>query len=295
MVKMTEKITYPVRKKKKISENMCFYIISLAVSFIMVIVSLCPGGIEAAGTFLLSVGCSGIAASIMAIFLERISNKKDRDRKAFYRYIFFNDINNQLRMLFERIIWFDKALPKLELSKDVQYYMSLDFVSEAYFLDIDECMVFSDAEKTINEIMEKYKADKWDDEKINLERVNKMFQIIGEASKCLSNEGEKVKTFRLEIIQDDIMDVSELDEIIRSIDDFPQALSLGKGHALVAIKFLWDEYKKVRELCGYTDDLYVFWQPPHSILRMSYDRKKKELASSIKNARKPKKTFRRNK
>lgn len=284
MVKVTEKTTYLGHIRKKISENMWFYIISLVASFLMVIVSLFPGGYEAAGTFLLSVGCSGIAASIMAIFLERISNKKDRERKAFLRYIIFGDINNQLRMLFERIMWFDRALPKLDLSKDIQYYMSLDFVAEACLLDIYECLTFSDAEKSIYEVMEKYKADKWDDEKINLELVNRMFQIIGEASKCLSNEIEKIENNRLEIIQDDIMNVRELDELIRCIEDFTQAISLGKGPALTAVKFLWGEYKKVRELCGYTDDFYVFWQPPHSIIRMHYDRKKKKLESSIKNS-----------
>ena len=61
-------------------------------------------------TILSGIGCSGIAAAIMAIFLDMASLKRENERKAKTRAIYFRELKEQLKMMIERILWFDERL-----------------------------------------------------------------------------------------------------------------------------------------------------------------------------------------
>lgn len=61
-------------------------------------------------TIISGIGCSGIAAAIMAVFLESAALKKEKERKIKARAIYFREVKDQLKMMIERILWFDQRL-----------------------------------------------------------------------------------------------------------------------------------------------------------------------------------------
>ncbi len=86
MVRIVSSKNVKNKKKRITSGTMIIYGITFLVSIGLISISFCPGGFEVAGTVLLSIGCSGVAAAIMSIFLEisNIQNKKEQEE--FWRY-----------------------------------------------------------------------------------------------------------------------------------------------------------------------------------------------------------------
>ena len=80
------------------------YFIGLAISVLLIILSIycCPF----CAAILSGVGCSGVAATVMAYFLERASAKRKADRLKNARYVYFQSLNNQISMLIGRTLWF---------------------------------------------------------------------------------------------------------------------------------------------------------------------------------------------
>ena len=56
------------------------YKASIVISILIILLSYVPYGIAGAETILVSVGCSGIAAGIMAIFID-IAQKKQEEKR----------------------------------------------------------------------------------------------------------------------------------------------------------------------------------------------------------------------
>lgn len=91
--------------------NKCLYIISVLFSLVLVILgAILEGKIAAVFS---NVGCSGIAASVMALFLERISEKNRKLHLVNARSLYLRRLNDQLNMMLERILWFDARLNDL--------------------------------------------------------------------------------------------------------------------------------------------------------------------------------------
>ncbi len=261
------------RKKRILSGAMLIYGITLLVSIFLIVVSFCPGGYEAAGTVLLSIGCSGVAAAIMAIFLEISSVKNKKEQEEFFRYTYFNDLNQQLKKLFERLLWFDKTLGNVDISKDMDYYLSLDFISEAEMLDVYETITFKEADLRIQKLFEKYKEEKWNDNEITWEQINRVLQIIGRASVGVTYEIDRLKDDKFELIQRGIIDANDIEEIIRCVDGHTRMLLTGKMKSINSLRFPWKAYKKLHDICGFCDDFYVSWQSDRNILDVYVDSK----------------------
>lgn len=80
-------------------------------------------------TILSGIGCSGIAAAIMAIFLDMASLKRENERKAKTRAIYFRELKEQLKMMIERILWFDERLNEnFDWDKDPAIYSTLQYM-----------------------------------------------------------------------------------------------------------------------------------------------------------------------
>ena len=81
-----------------------------------------------------SIGCSGIAAAIMAIFLETAAENRERERNAKARSIFFKGLSDELKTTLERILWFDSRIEDNEFdwSKEPASYYTVNFFAFAW-------------------------------------------------------------------------------------------------------------------------------------------------------------------
>ena len=225
------------RKKRIISRAMLIYGITLLLSIILIVISFCPGGSKAVGTVLLGVGCSGVAAAIMAIFLEISSIQNKKEQEEFCRYTYFNDLNQQIKKLFERLLWFDKALGTVDINKEMNYYLSLDFLSEASMLEIYETITYEEADLRVHKLFEKYKEEKWKNNEITWEQINRVLQIIGRASIGVTYEIDRLKGDKFDLIQRGIIDVNDVEEIIRCVDGHTRMLLTGNMKSINSLYF----------------------------------------------------------
>ena len=128
-------------------------------------------------TILSSIGCSGIAAAIMAFFLESASIKKEKKRKIKARTIYFRKIEDQLKMMIERILWFDERLnDDFDWTKDIEVYLSLKYMIYASKQYPNKTISFEEVETRLNTLKDKFSFEqqsKMQPEK--LQKVKKCF------------------------------------------------------------------------------------------------------------------------
>ena len=280
-----------VGREKKINKssdrfNTIFtvYIISIIISIVLIGISFIPGGYKMAETILVGMGCSGITAAIMAIFIDLAQREEQKRKNSLFRYMFFNGFNQQLKKIFERLIWFDAVLDEIKLEKNIDYYMSLDFVIKAAELKHYECIQFEEAEERIKSLIQKYEKDNWEDsETVDWSKVTKMFNVIGIASFLLQEEIKNIENNKLYLVTNEIITEQEINDILVCTNKFVEYLSLDDCNYVVSIQFLFDGYKYLRELCGYEDELYITWQTRYEIFQMTLnDRRIKQAKRVIK-------------
>lgn len=261
--------------------NNIVYIAAIGVSALCILFSFRQFKFRQVETILQGLGCSGIAASLMAIFIDNLQRQKQDKKISEYRQALLSDLNQELKQCLERIIWFDDAISKLDMEKDIEYYLSLDFDKEAYFLNLYQVMDWDTAEKRVNEILRKYDEKKQDtpvDEELAL-KISKMFKIIGIASRRIQSQLDKLYDERIFIISSGIMDEGEILDIYYSLNNMVSFLELSKTIYATPIIFILGAYKKVRKLCNYENEFYVCWHPQKDITEMVIeDRRKKETA-----------------
>lgn len=113
-------------------------------------------------TLLSGIGCSGLAAAIMAIFLESADAKRVVEKKARTRTAYFEAIKEELKIVLERILWFDMRTmdENFDWEKEPAFYSTMEFIlwaSETY--PEEEEISFQAAEKRLNSLAEKYAVE----------------------------------------------------------------------------------------------------------------------------------------
>ena len=255
----------------KINGPMRVYIISFMISIGCILVSYCPYGIESAGVILLSIGCSGVAASIMAFFLECMNIRANKRMAKEYRNILLYDLHVQLKKVFERILWFDKVINEIDLNQEDQYFLSLDFLRKEYVQNNYECLSFEAVKFQVENIISKYKKENITDEIAPQDKVNRMFGIIGNASDLVTYEVNRLRQNKMILILHNVMREEDIDSIIR-ISDI-RFLKVPDSNFSSTILFLWEAYKKIEEICNYKDDFYITWQPSKDFIDLLYEDK----------------------
>lgn len=211
-------------------------------------------------SILSSVGCSGIAAAIMSIFLEGALLKKENERQSRARNIYFKQIENQLRMFLERILWFDLRMSEdnFDWSKEPTYYSSFRFMIFTSSLYSEEKISYEDAKMKLEEIGSKYTLKKQADmTSAQLERVQKMFQILAASSQYLLAEAYNIKDKKIELDSESYISLEENDQMFSNISTGIGLMrSVAKNYD-VAIGFIVSAYETIRKLGPFSDDLRV--------------------------------------
>lgn len=211
-------------------------------------------------TILSGIGCSGVAAAIMAIFLDIESLKKENERKARTRAIYFRELKQQLKMMLERILWFDERLNEnFDWDQDPSLYMTLQYmlyVNQQY--SKEEEISFEEAEKRLNALKDKYSLDQQASMQSDyLLKVQKMFFILGTSGIELLSEVNSLKERRIELDTEDYISLEEIDNMCLHI---PLSISLmlkpNKNYG-TAILLLVLAYKTICTVGNYTDKISI--------------------------------------
>lgn len=238
--------------------NKKVYIWTIVISFLLFI----PACIWNCNilTVLSGIGCSGIAAAIMAIFLDMASLKKENDRKVKARAIYFRELKEQLKMMIERILWFDERMSDdFDWSRDPSSYSSLQFMifaSQQY--PSGENITFQEADARLSVLKEKYSLNQQSClPKDQQQKVQKMFLIIAASGLTLLSEVSSVKERKLELDTEEYLSLEEIDNLLFQIS---LGISLmnnpGKNYGL-AVESIVSAYKTICRVGKYSDEINI--------------------------------------
>lgn len=215
------------------------------------------------GTNVLSVlsgiGCSGIAAAIMAIFIDA---KIDKDRKSKVdkaKHTYFKKLYDELVYILQRVLWFDERSADSNFNWDLppESYSQIGYMIFASKYP-RKTMSFGDAMVCLEQCSKKYTLEEVracsDQEK---ERIYKMFRIIAASAYYLKDSLKTVKQNEIMLNIEDYLSLEKINDLDFKIN---LALSLmekpDKNYSL-AINFLSEAAKSLREECGFQKDFQI--------------------------------------
>lgn len=245
-------------QKKVYSVNKKVYIWTIAISFLLMIPA-CIWNCNVL-TVLSGIGCSGIAAAIMAIFLEMTSLKKENERKVKTRTIYFRELKEQLKMMLERILWFDERMnDDFDWNNDPSSYSSFQYMiyaSQQY--SGGEIVSFQEAEKRLNVLKEKYSLGKQSTmPKDQLQKGQKMFSIVAASSQPLLQEINSIRENKIELNAEDYLSLEEIDNLYFQITLAISLMYKPNKNYKLAVDSLVSAYKTICKTGNYTDEITI--------------------------------------
>mgnify|MGYP006994681288 FL=1 len=211
-------------------------------------------------TILSGIGCSGIAAAIMAIFLDMASLKRENERKAKTRAIYFRELKEQLKMMIERILWFDERLNEnFDWDKYPAIYSALQYMLYAgQQYPGEETISFEEAEARLNILEDKYALDQQSKmQSDHLQKVQKMFMILAASGITLLSEANSIKECRVELDAEDYMSLKEIESMCFQISLGVSLMCKANKNYGVAIQSIVLAYKTICKAGNYTDKINI--------------------------------------
>ena len=264
-----------------IMKNSRIYIGTIIVSIGLIVFSFIPYGWKIWENILASIGCSGIAAAVMAIFLEMHDERKEEKRRKELRQTFLAELDSELRHLFERVLWFEGVLDKIDLSKDIEHYTSINFIKEAHSFKYYRQTKLVDCESEIARICEKYQEKSIHEmDKESISKNEKMFLIIGIASRSVVSALENIRKNQMFLIVNNIFTIDELNDIYVYVGRNIELLQTPRTNYGVPLEFLLNAYKRTHEMGNFDEDIMIVgWQTNKDLISLLIDERKKQNAS----------------
>ena len=207
-----------------------------------------------------SVGCSGFAAGIMAIFLENAESIREKKRITKARQIYFDEMNNQLTMTIERILWFDERLQEdnFNWSLNPSEYSSLRYGLFSHSISKERRVSFQEAEKMLLQMGNKYNLEniRGLSEEQRL-KVQKMFQIVATGCSYLLREMSSIIDNKLRLDTEKYISIKESEELSFNISLAAGIMLKTDKNYDVAIKSLLAAAKKIRGIGNYDNDVRI--------------------------------------
>lgn len=264
-------------------KNRWIYVGTVLTSIGLILFSFIPYGWKVWENILVSIGCSGIAAAIMAIFLELNDEKKVKNRREQLRQTFLAGLDDELRHLFERVLWFDNILDKIDLSKEIEYYLSINFISEAHSAGYYRQTSLDECESEIKQICKKYELEALrgrDSE--TRSKIQKMFFIIGSASMSIITELDIIKRNQMFLITNDIFSIEELNEIYVCTENHVELLRTPDTNYGGALEFLLSAYKKTHEMGHFNQNIMIIsWQNCKNLIRLLIEERRSKSSNIV--------------
>ena len=205
------------------------------------------------------IGCSGLAASIMAIYIDANAKKTEKQKLSKARNLYFKELNEQLNMLMGRIIWFNERLSDKSFNWDLppQEYSSFKymlFANSSY--PETASFSFDDAKTKLSEIGEKYNLEAQENmAPEDLSTIQKMFIIIATSASFLLNEAITIKDNKLDLNISEYADIETIDGILFNISFAISIMSIPGKNYSAAINAILSASSTLRSLGQYTDSI----------------------------------------
>lgn len=238
-------------------KNKTLYFITCVVSVAFILPSLlCNNTIT---NVLSGIGCSGIAAGAMAIFLELAENKRARQRILKERQIYFYEIHSQLMMMIERLLWLnDRLEDDFNWELDPYEYFSLRYMVFSHDISQEKTISFQEAVEVLTDIGKKYNLE-------NIKRlsneqrakVQKMFLIVASSSLYLLKEINAVENNKLLLDIEEFISIEEVKQLRFEISMAVEIMEKTDKNYETAIRCLLSATKKIREIGDYNDSVRV--------------------------------------
>lgn len=200
--------------------NTKMYVITIIVSIILMI----PYGLDnSCGWFnlLSGIGCSGVAAALMSIFLDRINEKREQERKDRFISGYFYPLYHELSLFLGRLLWINEHINDDEIICDLplDYYYSKHFMIK--FNPNSQscnCLEFQEAKAQIRSLEDKYSILKMKNMPLEkLDRIKRMFLILHYGSLNLVSEVEKIKNNAILLDSESYFSLDEINQLCFNI------------------------------------------------------------------------------
>lgn len=238
--------------------NKKIYAFTIAVSFLLMIPSLKWN--NPLTSILSGIGCSGIAAAIMAIFLDWSNDKREKEKTQNAKRVYFSSINSQLNMLIERILWFDDRIDDESFNWGLQRseYNSLKYMVSASKQITERSVSYEDAVSLLLTVGEKYAHDKLSDlSNEKLVKIQKMFFIIADSCTVLIANTQSIFENKLILDREHYISLEDTDQLRFSIVFAVDIMSKALPNYKAAITSIISASRKIRELGNYDDKIRI--------------------------------------
>lgn len=199
-----------------------------------------------------SIGCSGIAAAIMAIFIENHTKNQQETIKKKARKAYFQELHGQLKMMLERIVWFDERMDDVQFDwgKNPIEYSSLKYMIWASENYSEYNMSYNDIRGTLLKIADKYNLEHQENMSTNEKiKVYKMFNILGVSGTEIVRQIEIIDANKLMLDMEDYISLDDISGLYSSIRMAVfLMMSNGKNYG-VSVSQLLSAYDKMSSYC----------------------------------------------
>ena len=239
-------------------KNLKIYITTLLGSLLLFVPSLLCGSsysnLRPLYDVFSGIGCSGIAAAVMAIFLEYSSTRREQEKLKQAKSLYFRQIYDQLIMTIERILWFNERLQDASFNWNLHDsdYSTFHYMTGIGSLYPQTSLPYDDAINKLKEIGVKYNIDKI---KIIAEsdkyKIMRMFKIVSASCSYLLNEAITIKNNKLILGVEEYMSLDENSGVMFDISFFVGLMSNPYKNYQAAIDSLINVTERIRKLGQY--------------------------------------------
>ena len=227
------------------------YIWTIVISIAFII----PGCIVSypALNVLTSIGCSGIAAAIMAIFIEKHTKDQQEAIKKKARKSYFLELHRELKWMLERIVWFDERMndAQFDWGKNPIEYSSFEYMIWAAKNYPEYDMSYNDIRCTLLKIADKYSLEHQKDmgtsEKF---KVYKMFNILAVSGTEMMRQIKAINDNKLLLDVVDYMPLDESKELYSKIMIAIKVMYINGMNYGPFVSQLLDVYDEISGYCG---------------------------------------------
>lgn len=240
-------------------KNLKIYIITILGSMLLFVPSLvceCShSNLQPLYNVFSGIGCSGIAAAIMAIFLDYSNNRREQEKLKKAKSLYFKQIYDQLIMVVERILWFNERLQDADFNWNLQDY---DYSSFGYMVGMgsrypETTLPYDAAINKLKDIGVKYNLDNIKSlAEQDKHKIIRLFKIVSASCSYLLNEANTIKNNKLILGMEDYMNLDENKSIVFDISFFISLMSKPDKNYQVAVDFLINVTERIREIGQYS-------------------------------------------
>lgn len=224
------------------------YLLTLALSITLICLSFCSFTNEPVKSLLLGIGCSGIAAALMAFFLDiKDSSVRTQQLKRLRKH-YFEKTDIHLKFLLNRIIWLDAHVydNQFDWGRPIEHYSKQIYLHSQ---PIETLKNYSDARSKVIACEGKYSSSNMAamgeaERKI----ARDMFLIVAQSSTDIVSLSEEMYRERTFLASEGYMSLSEVESIYSSVGQALKIMINGSGDLGGGVKILRSVTDKVNDI-----------------------------------------------